>query len=295
VTAAPQVEPEPATPGRLSELHPRRFFLETWQRMDAEAAEQRAGRRRAGHGYDLRPIVALCAGAALLTLMEYFGTSRAFHDLVRSLTTEAAPGSVGWALLRGEWSALWGYTWWAAWRVGGYFVMPALLVKLSGHRLGDQGLRLRGLTEHIWIYALAYAVVLACVIAVSFTDEFSRYYPFYKHASRSWLDLLLWELLYAAQFFALEFFFRGWWLAQLKPAMGSHAIFAMVVPYCMIHFGKPWLEALAAIVAGIVLGTLAMKTRSIWNGFFIHVSVAVSMDVAALVQTRGLPTQLWPG
>jgi arylsulfatase A-like enzyme len=53
----------------------------------------------------------------------------------------------------------------------------------------------------------------------------------------------------------------------------------MVVPYCMIHFGKPFLETMAAIVAVVVLGTLSMKTRSIWSGFLIHVSVAVSMDI----------------
>ena len=47
-------------------------------------------------------------------------------------------------------------------------------------------------------------------------------------------------------------------------------------------------------IAGVVLGTLAMKTRSIWSGFLIHVSIAISMDVAALLQTRGLPSQFWP-
>jgi membrane protease YdiL (CAAX protease family) len=77
--------------------------------------------------------------------------------------------------------------------------------------------------------------------------------------------------------------------------MGSHAIFAMVVPYCMIHYGKPFPETMGAIVAGIVLGTLAMKTRSIWSGFLIHVSVAISMDVAALMQTEGMPTTWYPG
>ena len=71
--------------------------------------------------------------------------------------------------------------------------------------------------------------------------------------------------------------------------MGSSVLLAMVVPYCMIHFGKPWAEALAAILAGVVLGTLSLKTRSIWSGFLIHVTVAVSMDLAALLQTRGLP------
>ena len=52
---------------------------------------------------------------------------------------------------------------------------------------------------------------------------------------------------------------------------------------------------MGAIVAGVVLGTLAMKTRSIWSGFLIHVSVAISMDVAALMQTEGMPTVWYPG
>ena len=80
----------------------------------------------------------------------------------------------------------------------------------------------------------------------------------------------------------------------MKSALGSHAIFAMVVPYCMIHFGKPGLETVGAIFAGVVLGTLAMKTRSIWSGVLIHVSVAVTMDVVSLLQRGGLPLSWWP-
>ncbi|MFW6050956.1 MAG: type II CAAX prenyl endopeptidase Rce1 family protein [Myxococcota bacterium] len=302
--APPAPEPGPPEPAgaapvptwrrRLRELHPRRFFLETWRQMDAEAAAERAARKLAGAGYDFRPAVALCLGAVLLTLMEYFGVSITFHRVAKVLE-DRSEGSLWWLLRRSRWSELFGYAWWSGCRVAGYFVLPALFVKLMGGRVRDQGLATRGFLAHAWIYVLAYLVVLGLVVAVSFTDEFSRYYPFYGKANRSWFDLVAWELLYAAQFFGLEFFFRGWWLQQLKPMMGSHAIFAMVVPYCMIHFGKPWMEALAAVVAGVVLGTLAMKTRSIWSGFLIHVSVAVSMDVAALVQTGGLPTRAWPG
>ena len=40
---------------------------------------------------------------------------------------------------------------------------------------------------------------------------------------------------------------------------------------------------------GVVLGTLALRTRSIWAGFLIHVSVAISMDVAAILQNHGIP------
>ncbi|MGB0679065.1 MAG: CPBP family intramembrane glutamic endopeptidase [Polyangiales bacterium] len=285
--------PAPAAIGlmaKLGELHPKRFFLETWQRMDREAAAERQARP----GYDWRPLVALCLGAVCLTLMEYFGGSIIWHRLVTELSaSELAQGPSGlWnAIHLSSFMELSGFAWWSACRVVGYCLIPILSLWLLGERARDHGLATRGFLQHAWIYLLCYLIVLGCVITVSFMDSFASYYPFYKQASRSWADFIAWELLYAAQFFSLEFFFRGYWLNACKRMMGSHAIFAMVVPYCMIHFGKPWLEALAAIIAGVVLGTLAMKTRSIWSGVLIHVSVAISMDVAALLQTTGLPRQ----
>jgi membrane protease YdiL (CAAX protease family) len=68
----------------------------------------------------------------------------------------------------------------------------------------------------------------------------------------------------------------------------------MLAPYCMIHFGKPWPEAAAALPAGLVLGTLALGTRSIASGVVLHVTVALGMDLMALAQQGALPTRLWP-
>jgi membrane protease YdiL (CAAX protease family) len=56
----------------------------------------------------------------------------------------------------------------------------------------------------------------------------------------------------------------------------------MTVPYCMIHFGKPMAETFAAIAAGIILGLMSLKTRSIWFGACLHVAVAMSMDFLSL-------------
>jgi len=287
---------------RLAELHPRRFFLETWRDVDAEARQERQARqavseREGTNNYDYRPLIALALGAVCLTLMEYFGMSAQFTKLIDRAANDptSAFSALASTTRDSQFYRLIQYGWWAGWRVLGYFLVPALIVKLwFRENLRDYGLRTQGFSEHAWIYGLFYCVVLVCVVVVSFTSEFSSYYPFYKQANRSWLDYGIWELLYAAQFFSLEFFFRGFWLKACKSAMGSQAIFAAVVPYCMIHFGKPWVEALGAIIAGIVLGTLALKTRSIWSGFLIHVSVAVSMDTAALIQTRGLPTTWLP-
>ena len=283
-----------AKPTRLDELHPRRFFLETWARMDEEAREDRLARKKAGKGYDWRPPVVLAFGAIFLTLMEYWGGSRTYVTLVEALHGDSTEPTFFSELRTTPFARLFEFAWWSGWRVLGYLVLPALTLWAMRLRVRDHGLETKGFSEHAWIYAFAYGIVLVAVVIVSYTHEFSTYYPFYKLASRSWFDFFAWEILYAAQFFSLEFFFRGYWLKACKPIMGSHAIFAMVVPYCMIHYGKPMAEALAAIIAGIVLGTLAMKTRSIWSGFLIHCSVAVSMDAAALIHTSGLPDRWWP-
>ena len=56
----------------------------------------------------------------------------------------------------------------------------------------------------------------------------------------------------------------------------------MALPYNMLHYGKPMPEALAAIVGGIALGSLSLKTKSVWWGAAIHISIAITMDICAL-------------
>src|SRR5690606_7929149 len=112
-------------------------------------------------------------------------------------------------------------------------------------------------------------------------EGFTRIYPMLKpwYAEHwTWAVLLGWWLLYGVQFFCVEFFFRGFMLFTLEERFGMSAVAVMIVPYCMIHFHKPLPEALGAIVAGIVLGWRALRTRSIWGGFLVHIAVAISMD-----------------
>jgi membrane protease YdiL (CAAX protease family) len=148
--------------------------------------------------------------------------------------------------------------------------------------------------QHLWIYGLCLAVVLPVMVIVAQQPDFGSYYPFYKNSSRSWFDFALWESMYWLQFLALEFFFRGWMVGVLRRSLGAAAVFAMAVPYCMIHYGKPYLEAHGAIVAGVVLGSLAMRTRSIYAGFLLHITVAVGMDALSLWKRGALPTVWWP-
>jgi membrane protease YdiL (CAAX protease family) len=171
---------------------------------------------------------------------------------------------------------------WALACVMCYFVIPALIIRtILGHRLRDYGLRTDGFFRHLKIYVLLFIPVGVLVWFAAQRPEFQQTYPFYRHP-QGWQDLLMWECLYAAQFFSLEFFFRGFMLHGLKDRFGAAAIGVMVIPYTMIHFAKPLPETLGAVIAGTVLGILSLRTGTIWGGVLIHVAVAISMDLAAL-------------
>ena len=75
---------------------------------------------------------------------------------------------------------------------------------------------------------------------------------------------------------------RGFILFALVRYFGHVAIFVMTIPYTMIHFAKPLPETFGAIIAGIALGTLVLRTGSIYGGVLIHIAVAWSMDLLVL-------------
>jgi len=246
-----------------------RLLIDQWHAIDAETVRDPGDAGRTS----LQVLMVLVTAAASLTLQEYLGG----HDTYERLFPPN--GSTYWELR--------GFAWWSGWRVFGYVAIPMIvLVCLPGQRIRDYHLSPRGFFKHLWIYVLLFTLVLPAVLYASTTRAFRETYPFYRIANRSYADLAMWEALYGAQFLSLEFFFRGFVLHGLRRALGANAIFVMIVPYCMIHYGKPLSETLGAIGAGLILGTLAMRTRSIWGGVLIHVGVATTMDILAL---RGCP------
>lgn len=246
----------------------RRVSVDQWRAIDEET------RREPGWkpGIDWRVIVILVTTCVTLTLQEYLGDRTYFQKL--------------WPYDRmnpDEYWQLKGFGWWSGWRMFGYLILPMLVVALMpGERVRDYNLSLAGFTRHLRIYVILFALVAPAVFLASKTSSFQHTYPFYKWANRSAFDFWAWQAMYAVQFLSLEFFFRGFMLEGLRRAMGSGAIFVMIVPYCMIHYGKPMAETLGAIGAGVILGTLAMRTRSIWGGVLIHVGVATMMDLLAV-------------
>jgi uncharacterized protein len=248
------------------------------------------------------PLIVLGAAAVLLTLNEYLFLPGAFVRWFPGLADQLAPG-----VTNGEWAAgmqapWWGvlapWVWWVLGQFALWVIAPAVIAKLSGFRLRDLGLSAKGLLPKLWIYGVLYAIVMLGVLWASTRESFTQQYPMIKPwycETWCWAVLLSFWALYAAQFFAVEFFFRGWMLFTLEKRMGMSAVAVMIVPYCMIHYHKPLPEALGAIVAGLVLGWMALRTRSIWGGWMVHVAIAISMDVMSLLKGNyGLPSSFGP-
>lgn len=144
------------------------------------------------------------------------------------------------------------------------------------------GLSLSATVTHFPLYALLLGVMLPVLWIASANPAFNAFYPMYKPAGLT--DWLLYEGIYMLQFFAVEFFFRGFCLFRLERFTGLYAVAIMVIPYALIHIHKPLPEALSSIAGGLILGYLAIRTRSIWPGLFVHCGVAFCMDWFALIR-----------
>ena len=154
------------------------------------------------------------------------------------------------------------------------------------------GFRLKSCLPYIPLYVAIILFMLPLLWLASAQPSFYRFYPMYKPVGlEMWL---LYEAIYMAQFFSVEFFFRGFTLFRLEKRFGYHAVTIMVIPYALIHIHKPFPEAVASIVAGLVLGMLALKSRSIWPGLVIHCAVAFSMDWFALIRSGQMSILLSP-
>lgn len=276
----------------LAALHPRQI-LRALDEIDRAASsytlERPAALRRV-------MLVLACVAVSLLAL-HYAKFSDNFLALLGWLGDWNGLGNQHYrqVLAANGWLEFYGYLWWTLCHLLAFIVLPWLVIRFGlKQSMLDFGWRWNQVSEHWRGYLLLLSPILVFVVLVSFGEDFVNHYPFYRQAGRSWLDLLLWELLYMSQFVFLEFFFRGFMLNALRPAMGANAIWVMCVPYMMIHLPKLALEATGAILFGLFLGILALQSRSIWGGVLVHAGVALSMDIAALLRKQEFPGSFFP-
>jgi len=244
-----------------------RLTIEQWAAIDAQHRREPLPNPKAA--------AVLVTAAIALIIPKYFGSPNTFDHfpfVVRAFSGLPYPD-------------LHPHLFWASFKLVHYGLLPYLCIRLVlKDRVSSFGARIVWEPKVWLLYLGLVALVLPLTYLASSSPAFLRTYPKYAAAGDSLGQFFTWEVAYAFQFLMLEFFFRGFLCFALARCIGSLAVFVMVVPYAMIHLSKPPAECFGAILTGIVLGTLALRTGSIFGGVIVHCVIAWGMDVSALAQ-----------
>ncbi len=173
------------------------------------------------------------------------------------------------------------------------FFIPSLIIFLMGEDHSSFGLTIGSWKQIKWWVAAMYAVMLVVVVVVSRTPEFHNYYPFPRqfasfmesgrYVPGGMLAFVYGELSYGMYMFFWEFFFRGYMLFGMSRSLKWGSIIVQTIPFVVLHHGKPGMELAASLPAGIILGILAMRSKSFLPCFALHWAVQLTMDVFAVV------------
>lgn len=155
-----------------------------------------------------------------------------------------------------------------------YLSLPVLsIVFILRKNPLDYGLRLGNVK--LWAFHAAIACMVSLVLVVLST-RFSSFGEFYTDKEMGFWHLLATR---SALLLSLEFFYRGFLLFGLKKKFGGGAVIVQMIPYAILHIGKPEIEAVGCIVSGIYFGYVVYRTNSIWPAFLIHLFVNVANAV----------------
>jgi hypothetical protein len=164
-----------------------------------------------------------------------------------------------------------------------YGLSPFLLFFIFKHKPKDFGISLghikKWLKEVLFFYLL---MVVILVLAFKFTN-LKNVYPLYRKAAQGWNYFLVYQLIQLFHMFTWEFFFRGFMLFGLEKKFGRASILIQTIPFAIMHYRKPQLEAYGSIFAGIFLGIIGLRARSFLPCAILHFLVALTADILGIV------------
>lgn len=231
---------------------------------------------------DLQTTTVFVVSTVLLTLFYYYGRSN-YYRLSVARWFEPKYGE-----LFGEFQPMLPYIYWGTNSLVMRTLIPALIILFVLRQSPrDWGYRVRGILPHMPIYAGLYVFMLPFLYWAAQRASFQESYPFYGAAAEGGATFWWYELFYGLQFVGVEAFFRGFLTFGLFKRFGYNALLIMAIPYVMIHFNKPIPETLGALIAGFVLGYLALKSKSFVPGIILHFGIAVTMDLFAISGHHG--------
>ena len=160
-----------------------------------------------------------------------------------------------------------------------FIALPTAGLLLIKRNPLDMGLRLGDLRRGS-IHVLAAGALAILLVAIgSRLGPVSEYY-----GTKTDTGILQYIAERIVIIFAIEYLFRGFLLFGLKEKLGGSAFLFQMVPFAIMHIGKPEVEAIGCILAGLYFGYIAYRTGSMWPAFAIHLIANVANYLLHVLQ-----------
>lgn len=223
-----------------------------------------------------RKVITIFLSVAVLQTISYYITSRRFFRINIFPSFQSDPDVF-----------LIEYLYWFIGDFITYFCLSVVVIKffLKEH-LRDYGLRWGEHKIGFTISALFILIMLPVIWFFSATPEFVEKYPHLLSARADWGEFSIYEMGMLVYLFSWEFVWRGFMLLGLREKFGYYAVLIQMIPFVILHNGKPMAETFGAIAGGIALGVLAYRTNSFLYGVITHMGVMFSIDFICTLRFR---------
>lgn len=176
------------------------------------------------------------------------------------------------------------------WFIGDFltFILPTfLLIKfVFKEKISDYGFKFGEWRIGIRFTSIFLALMIPVIWFVSASQEFIQKYPHLSSVRESWEVFFIYAAGMFIYMIGWEFIWRGFMLFGLEKKFGNYSILIQMIPFVILHNGKPFIETLGAIPGGIALGWLALRTRSFYYCVAVHLGVMYSIDLISVLRFR---------
>jgi len=151
-----------------------------------------------------------------------------------------------------------------------YTVCPiiVIIIVLRKNPL-DFGLRMgRPGIWGFWVGIICLAVAVILYVS-SFIPSLQNYYQMER------FNFISYFLTSCISLAASEFIYRGFLLFGLKEKFQEGSILLQMIPFALLHLGKPELETVSTLLTGILFGYVAYRGKSYWPAFIIHLFINI--------------------
>ena len=176
------------------------------------------------------------------------------------------------------------------WFIGDFFtlfILSLLVIKfVLKENLKEYGLQVGELKPGLILSFVFLIVMIILIWFFSATPAFTEKYPHLLSTRNSWETFYIYELGMLIYMVSWEFIWRGFMLFGLKQKFGYYSVLIQMIPFVILHNGKPVAETFGAIAGGIALGILAFRTNSIFYCVITHAGVMFTIDLISTLRYR---------